>query len=250
MIEKYLLKSDMTLLDALRVIDLNKQGFLIIVDVDDCVLGVLTDGDIRRHIITSHSIDLSAVGTIANKDYISLKESDNVGAAIELFKSEKIRFLPVVDSEDRLVNIITKRKLQAALLLDIKFDLMFDFESIDEGLIDYEIFGKPWGFYKTTLLNKRYQSKIISVSPNKRISLQSHNYREEYWIVVHGNGEVQLDDSKKCITCGSSIFIPKGCRHRIVNTNQNENLIITEIQIGDYLGEDDIVRYEDDFGRV
>ena len=61
MIEKYLLKSDMTLLDALRVIDLNKQGFLIIVDVDDCVLGVLTDGDIRRHIITSHSIDLSAV---------------------------------------------------------------------------------------------------------------------------------------------------------------------------------------------
>ena len=68
--------------------------------------------------------------------------------------------------------------------------------------------------------------------------------------MVHGKGTVQIDDSVLNVTCGSSVFIPKGCKHRLTNTDKAENLIITEVQIGDYFGEDDIIRYEDVYGRV
>ena len=88
------------------------------------------------------------------------------------------------------------------------------------------------------------------MEPNKKLSLQSHNCREEYWIVVHGYGQVQIGDSIKNVECGSSLFIPKGCKHRLINLSKSESLIISEIQIGSYLGEDDIIRYEDEYGRV
>lgn len=129
-------------------------------------------------------------------------------------------------------------------------DLTYDFQSLDTSVVDHEIFQRPWGFYKTTVLNDYYQGKVISVRPGGQLSLQSHNHREEHWIVVHGKGTVQLDDSILSVSCGSSVFIPKGCKHRLTNTDEKENLIITEVQIGDYLGEDDIIRYEDVYGRV
>ena len=62
--------------------------------------------------------------------------------------------------------------------------------------------------------------------------------------------QVQLDDSRIPLACGSSVFIPKGCRHRLTNTDEKENLIITEVQIGEDFGEDDIIRYEDKYGRI
>lgn len=68
--------------------------------------------------------------------------------------------------------------------------------------------------------------------------------------MAHGTGIVQLDQSVIAVSCGSSIFIPKGCRHRLTNTDETESLIITEVQIGDYFGEDDIHRYEDIYGRM
>lgn len=101
-----------------------------------------------------------------------------------------------------------------------------------------------------------YTSVIVSsgldgvIKPGGHLSLQSHSHREEHWIVVHGNGIVQLDDSYLPVTCGGSVFIPKGCRHRLINSDEKENIIITEVQIGDYFGEDDIFRYEDVYGRV
>ena len=106
------------------------------------------------------------------------------------------------------------------------------------------------GYYKTTVLNKYFQSKIISVKSHEKLSLQSHNHREEHWTVVHGRGTVQIDNSIINVYCGSSIFIPKGAKHRLMNIDDKESLIITEVQIGDYLGEDDIIRYEDLYGRV
>ena len=139
--------------------------------------------------------------------------------------------------------------MHALLLQDIHADLDYDFFSIDTSIVDHEIFQRPWGYYKTTVLNDYFQGKIISVKPGGMLSLQSHNHREEYWIVVHGTGIVQLDNSIKNVFTGSTVFIPKCCRHRLTNTNENENLIITEVQIGDYFGEDDIIRYEDIYGR-
>lgn len=117
--------------------------------------------------------------------------------------------------------------------------------------VNYEIYQRPWGYYKTTVLNSYFRAKIISVKPGGMLSYQSqHNHREEYWIVVHGTGTVQLDKSVLQVGSGSTVFIPLGCKHRVTNTDENECLIITEVQIGDYFGEDDIIRYEDIYGRI
>lgn len=106
------------------------------------------------------------------------------------------------------------------------------------------------GFFKTTVLNDYFQSKIIHVKPQAALSLQMHNHREEHWIVVHGAGKVQIGESFIQVQGGSSLFIPKGCKHRLINTSKTESLVLTEVQIGDYFGEDDIIRFEDNYGRV
>ena len=99
-------------------------------------------------------------------------------------------------------------------------------------------------------MNDYYQSKIICVYPKEQLSLQSHDRREEHWIIAHGTGIVQIGKSYIDAKCGDSIFIPRGCKHRLMNTDEKESLVITEVQIGDYFGEDDIHRYEDIYGRI
>ncbi len=236
-----------SMMEALQKIDNNKQGFLIVVNEGDVVLGVLTDGDIRRALIRGNAETVSDMYT---ENATVVRNTDGFDIVTELFKIPKIKFLPIVDEDGVLVNIITKSQMHSLLLQDIHADLNYDFMSLDTSLVDYEIFQKPWGYYKTTVLNDYFQGKIISVRPGGCLSLQSHNHREEHWIVVHGNGAVQLDDSVKAVSCGDTIFIPKGCRHRVTNIDEQENLIITEVQIGDYFGEDDIIRYEDSYGRT
>ena len=238
-----------TILEALQKIDKNKKGFLIVVNESGMTLGTLTDGDIRRAFISGKSIK-SVIAEVYTKKYKYLTIKDSIAAATELFKDASIKFLPVIDCSQKLVNIITKNQIHSLLLQDIHADLKYNFFSLDESIVDYEIYQRPWGFYKTTVLNDYFQSKIISVKPKSQLSLQAHNHREEHWIVAHGAGIVQLEQSKIEVRCGSSIFIPKGAKHRLTNTDYKESLIITEVQIGDYLGEDDIIRYEDIYGRV
>lgn len=238
-----------SILDALKIIDRNCKGFLIVTDENGIVYGTLTDGDIRRALITGRSVS-DSIDTVYVRSFISLDIRGDVMDAIDLFKNKAIRFLPVLDEDHRLANIITKTQLHALLLQDIRAGLDYDFLSLDEQITDYEIFHKPWGFYKTTVYNRYFQSKVISLLPGAQLSLQAHRHREEYWIAVHGNGIVQIGDSILDIRCGSSLFIPKGCRHRLTNTSERETLIVTEVQIGDYLGEDDIIRYEDRYGRM
>lgn len=247
--ELFVIESSSSIKDALNLIDKNRSGFVLVCDRVGKLKGTLTDGDIRRALLKGTSITDSVEG-IFRQNYKNLTLEKNIGDAIELFKNKPIKFLPIVDSEGTLVNVITKPQLHAVLLQDLNADLSFDFCSLDEGVVDYEIFQRPWGFYKTTVLNDYFQSKIISVKPGQQLSLQSHNHREEHWIVAHGNGIVQIEKSEMRIESGSSLFIPKGAKHRLTNTDSRENLIITEVQIGDYLGEDDIVRYEDNYGRV
>lgn len=238
-----------SILQALKLIDSNKKGFLVVVDEEDTVLGTITDGDIRRAFISGKAIN-DSIQEVYIKKFTYLNDEENVSKAIDVFKSRAIKFLPVLDEKRRLKNIITKSQLHALLLQDIHADLNFDFLSLDEQIVDYEIFQRPWGFYKTTVYNKYFQSKVITVLPKEKLSLQSHSHREEYWIVVHGVGLVQIGESEIEVKCGSSLFVPKGCKHRLTNTDDKESLIITEVQIGDYLGEDDIIRYEDSYGRV
>lgn len=247
--DDYTIQENDSIIDALKKIDANRLGFVVVVDESEHVLGVLTDGDIRRAIISGIQSN-SSVTMAYTKNAKTVSVTDGFETVTELFKNQAIKFLPIVNFNSQLVNIITKSQMHALLLQDIQADMTFDFFSLDTSIVDYEIFQRPWGYYKTTVLNDYFQGKIISVKPTGQLSLQSHKHREEHWIVVHGVGTVQLDDSFLNVTTGSSVFIPKGCKHRLTNTSTSENLIITEVQIGDYFGEDDIIRYDDIYGRV
>ena len=248
-LQQFTVASDDCILLALKKIDANKQGFLIVLEESGKACGVLTDGDIRRSFIQGCTTRDSISG-VYTRNARFVKKTDSFDTVSELFKNESIKFLPILDDDRHLVNIITKSQMHALLLLDVHADLNYDFSSIDTRVIDHEIYQRPWGFYKTTILNDYYQSKVISVRPGEKLSLQSHNHREEHWIIVHGTGIVQLEQSHIAVCCGMSVFIPKGVRHRLINTDDKESLIINEVQIGDYLGEDDIVRYEDEYGRT
>ena len=120
-------------------------------------------------------------------------------------------------------------------------------EGRDEALIHREVL-KPWGAYKVLDRGDAYQLKWLDVLPGERLSLQSHQHRAEHWVVVAGAATVTVDDQVVAVGCGEHIHIPIGSLHRIENRG-GETLRIIEIQTGDYLGEDDIVRYEDDYGR-
>lgn len=244
----YVIQGGESILNALKAINGNTKGFLIVNNEANKVVGVLTDGDIRRAFIAGATTNDSINDFVVRK-FTSLNIKNDISDAIEIFKNKAIKFLPILNEENELVNIITKNQLHALLLQDMHADINYDFTTLDDSMVDYEIFQRPWGFYKTTVLNDYFQSKVISVKPGQQLSLQSHNHREEHWIVAHGTGTVQIEKSVINVSCGSSLFIPMGAKHRLTNADDKENLIITEVQIGDYLGEDDIVRYEDIYGR-
>ena len=114
-----------------------------------------------------------------------------------------------------------------------------------------EIFPKdhrPWGWFESLVLGERFQVKRICVKPGAALSLQSHNHRSEHWIVVEGTARVTIDDEVKLVTEGQSVYVPLGAVHRMENTGKVPMLLI-EVQIGTYLGEDDIIRYEDVYAR-
>jgi mannose-1-phosphate guanylyltransferase/mannose-6-phosphate isomerase len=107
---------------------------------------------------------------------------------------------------------------------------------------------RPWGWYEQRGEGARFQVKYLMVKPGAKLSLQSHHHRAEHWIVVSGTAEVTVDDKVFLKTENESTFIPLGARHRLSNPGKLPALLV-EIQSGAYLGEDDIVRYEDDFNR-
>ena len=112
-----------------------------------------------------------------------------------------------------------------------------------------KIYEKPWGSYRTIEQKDNYQIKHIRVQPRKRLSLQYHFKRDEHWIIIKGIGTCQLDNKSIELGLNDTIFIPRESKHRMTN-NTDEFVEFIEIQIGDYLGEDDIIRIEDDFGRI
>ena len=103
---------------------------------------------------------------------------------------------------------------------------------------------RPWGYYESIHTGASHRVKHIAVSPGARLSLQMHRHRAEHWIVVRGTAIVQRDDETFTLTENQSTFIPLGAKHRLSNPGP-EQLSLTEVQSGDYLGEDDIVRLAD-----
>ncbi len=107
---------------------------------------------------------------------------------------------------------------------------------------------RPWGSFTVLDEGEGYKVKRIEVLPGKRLSYQKHAQRSEHWFVVQGTAKVTLDGEEIIIKTGETVDIPVGTAHRVENPG-NELTVFIEIQQGDYLGEDDIVRLEDDFGR-
>lgn len=107
---------------------------------------------------------------------------------------------------------------------------------------------RPWGSYETLVLGDRFQVKQIVVNPGASLSLQMHHHRAEHWVVVSGTAEVQVDDGIQMLTEDQSVYIPIGSKHRLTNPGKLP-LTLIEVQSGGYLGEDDIVRFDDVYGR-
>lgn len=107
---------------------------------------------------------------------------------------------------------------------------------------------RPWGGYTSILNGERFQVKRLFVSPGKKLSLQKHHHRAEHWVVVSGTAEVTVDDKIVTLSENESVYIPLGAVHRLANPGKIQ-LEVIEVQSGSYLGEDDIIRIEDDFGR-
>jgi len=107
---------------------------------------------------------------------------------------------------------------------------------------------RPWGYYIVLSDEERFKVKKIVVYSGKRLSLQRHKRRAEHWHIVHGRARITLDNNQLTLSAGQSLDIPQGALHRIENIGQDE-LSFIEVQTGEYFGEDDIERIQDDFGR-
>ena len=120
--------------------------------------------------------------------------------------------------------------------------------SIPEGNKHRKIY-RPWGYYESIEEDSRWQVKLINVKPSEQLSLQMHHYRSEHWIVVKGTAKVELDNKVELLVENQSTYIPLGSKHRLSNPGKIP-LVLIEVQSGSYLGEDDIIRFEDKYGRL
>jgi len=166
------------------------------------------------------------------------------------FRSSKNRLLVglglkdliVVDTND-VTLISDKNKSQEIknLVKEIKENGMLEAENHKTGF-------RPWGKYLSIASDEFWQVKLITVKPRHSLSLQKHKYRAEHWVVVKGIAQVRIEDQFFKLKENQSTFIPLGLKHQLSNPGQ-EDLLIIEVQCGTYLGEDDIIRYEDNYGR-
>lgn len=153
--------------------------------------------------------------------------------------------LIVVNTDDSLL-ICDKKKSQ-----DVKKIVEYLKTSNREEAFLHKTVFRPWGYYKNVEGNNTsgFKIKHICVYPGKRLSLQSHKHRSEHWVITKGNAKVFVDNVTTILHKDSYIYVPVNALHRMENIG-DDLLEFTETQIGNYLGEDDITRYEDDYGRV
>ena len=114
--------------------------------------------------------------------------------------------------------------------------------------LTHNLVHRPWGSYQSMLKEQRWQVKLIKVKPNSSLSLQMHHHRSEHWVVVKGTAKVEIDGDDKLLSENQSIYIPIGKSHRLTNPGKM-TLELIEVQSGPYLEEDDIVRFDDNYGR-
>lgn len=208
--------------------------------------------------------DLTGVGPLdhdAPYDVLPKDSNENVALSDEtntrflghdtcgnLVMSEKLRTLlgagdlVIIDTDDALL-IASGYSVQK--VRDIYQQLAG--RPSEQEIANREVY-RPWGKYSVLEEGEGYKAKRISVAPGKRLSLQRHRHRSEHWVIVQGTAYITVEDKDQLLEPGESIFVPAGSTHRLENPGKVV-LEVIETQIGDYLGEDDIERIEDDYGR-
>ena len=184
--------------------------------------GVATSGpvtaiDCRNTLLRSESPEVELVG-LGVEDLVVVAMSDAVLVA-DASRAQDVKLA---------VNALKAKGLAQATALPVDF--------------------RPWGHFETLILRERFQVKRIHVKPGASLSLQSHHHRAEHWIVVEGTAKVTIDDEVKLVTENQSVYIPLGAVHRMENPGKID-MVLIEVQTGSYLGEDDIIRYEDKYAR-
>lgn len=175
---------------------------------------------------------------------IEVKSEDNYIHPIKdkTYALVSVKDLIIVDTKDAL--LIAKK----GCTQDVK-DVVDKLKIIHPTVSHEHVFeNRPWGRFEVLRDEGHYKSKVIHVLPKAQISYQSHAKREEHWFITRGHGEVVLDDKVIKVLAGTYIKIPLGAKHRIRNTG-DETIEFLEVQMGTYFGEDDIVRYQDDYKR-
>ncbi len=154
-----------------------------------------------------------------------------------------IEDLMIIDTEDALF-VAKKGQSQLVKILVAKFAAQGRPETLEHKKVD-----RPWGSYTVLEEESRYKIKRISVRPGERLSLQLHYHRSEHWVVVTGTARVTIGDKIEIVHENGSIYVPKSAMHRLENPGKVP-LEMIEVQVGEYVGEDDIVRFEDVYGRL
>ena len=149
----------------------------------------------------------------------------------------------VIETDDTVL-VANKNSLRS-----IK-ELIFELEknNFEEINVNKKVY-RPWGQFTSLINQKTWQVKRLQINPHESLSLQKHNFRAENWVVVKGIAKVEIDEKISFLNPNESIYIPKGSKHRLSNIYDTP-LEIIEVQIGSYLGEDDIIRFEDKYKRT
>ncbi|MFW5639458.1 MAG: mannose-1-phosphate guanylyltransferase/mannose-6-phosphate isomerase [Methanoculleus sp.] len=189
--------------------------------------------------VLSKSGDANAV----KGEHIGIDSSRNLIIADRLVATVGIHDLAIVETKDAI--LIAARE-EAQRVGEIAKVLR---EKEDSRALFHTKVHRPWGSYTNLEEGQSYKIKRVTVPPKRRLSLQMHHHRSEHWVVVTGCAEVTIGDATYLLRNGESTFVPAGTAHRLANPGLLP-LELIEVQIGEYTGEDDIIRFEDDFERA
>jgi mannose-1-phosphate guanylyltransferase/mannose-6-phosphate isomerase len=183
-----------------------------------------------------------AEGNASHGDVISVDSRNSYVHARRLVALVGVDDLVVVETDDA---VLVAHKDRVQQVKEVVARLKADQRS--HAVLHREVH-RPWGSYDSVDVGDGFQVKRIKVKPGSRLSLQSHRHRAEHWVVVRGTARITRDDEVFDLGANQSTYIPLGARHRLENPAAGM-LELIEVQSGSYLGEDDIVRYEDVYGR-
>lgn len=185
-----------------------------------------------------------AAGNAVRGDVIARESSGcYLHATHRLLAAVGVRDLAVVETADAVLVLDRARAQEVKALLELLRE-----QGRSEADTHVRVF-RPWGSYETVALGPRYQVKKITVRPGAALSLQLHHHRAEHWVVVSGTARITVNDAESLVSEDQSVYIPLGARHRLENPGRIP-LELVEVQSGSYLGEDDIVRFDDRYGRL